>query len=115
MPTEAAARTLALSFPESEEKPHFDRVAFKVLGKRGRTFCTLGGGTLNLKVWPRERLYQLLKEQPKVFIDLGGWTRMGFIGIRLSSVKLPLLKELVTEAWRRVAGKRALAQLDGAT
>ena len=106
MPTEAAARKLALSFPESEERPHFDRAAFKAAGKRGRIFCTLGDGTLNLKVSPRERLHDFLKQQPEVFIDLGGWTRMGFIGIRLSKIKAQLLNELMTEAWRRVAGKR---------
>ncbi len=107
--TEAQARKLALSFPEAEERPHFDRAAFKVAGKRGRTFCTLGAGTLNLKVTPRERIYSLLKEQPRVFIDLGGWTRMGFVGIRLSQVKEPLVRELLTDAWKRVASKRELA------
>jgi hypothetical protein len=109
--TEAAARRLALSFPESEEKPHFDRAAFKVAGKRGRIFCTLGDGTLNLKVEPRARVYQLLKDRPDVFLDLGGWTRMGFVGIKLSKVKAPELRALVTDAWKRVAPKRALVHL----
>jgi hypothetical protein len=107
--TEAAARKLALAFPEAEERPHFDRAAFKVAGKRGRIFCTLGDGTLNLKVAPRERLYAYLKEQPEVFVDLGGWARMGFIGIRLSKVDAKQLRALLTEAWQRVASQRELA------
>jgi hypothetical protein len=107
--TEKDARKLALSFPGAEETPHFERVRFKVAGKRGRTFCTLGQGTLNLKIEPRARLYAFLKEQPEIFIDLGGWTRMGFIGVRLSKVKPAFLRELVTEAWKRVASKRELA------
>ena len=110
--TEAAARKIALSFPGAEEKPHFERVRFKASGKRGVSFCTLGQGTLNLKIEPRERLYRLLKERSDVFIDLGGWTRMGFIGVRLSKVKEPELRALLTEAWRKVASKRELAALD---
>jgi hypothetical protein len=107
--TEAAAHQLALSFPGAEPKPHFDRTRYKVSGKRGVSFCTIGGGTLNLKIEPRERLYALLKDQPNVFIDLGGWMRMGFIGIRLSKVKAAYLKSLLEEAWKRVASKRELA------
>jgi hypothetical protein len=107
--TEAQARKLALSFPGAEERPHFERVRFKVAGKRGVTFCTLGQGTLNLKIEPRQRLYAFLKEQPDIFIDLGGWTRMGFIGVRLAKVKAPFLRELITDAWTRVASKRERA------
>jgi hypothetical protein len=111
--TEAAAKKLALSFPGAEEKPHFERTSIKVSGKRGRHFCTIGQGTLNLKIEPRARLYDFLKNQSDVFVDLGGWTRMGFIGIRLPKVKEPLLRELLTEAWKRVASKRELAAFDG--
>jgi hypothetical protein len=107
--TDAQARKLALSFPGAEERPHFDRAAFKVSGKRGRIFCTLGDGTMNLKVQPRERVYACLKDEPDIFIDLGGWTRMGFVGIRLAKVKAPQLKALIEDAWRRVASKRELA------
>ena len=32
-------KQIALSFPGTEEKPHFDRIAFKVINKR--TFATL--------------------------------------------------------------------------
>ena len=109
MVTEAQARKLALSFPGAEERPHFDRKRYKVAGKRGVTFCTIGGGTLNIKIQPRERLYALLKDEPEIFIDLGGWMRMGFIGIRLSKIKAPYLKSLVEEAWKRVASKKELA------
>jgi hypothetical protein len=107
--TGAQAHKLALSFPGAEAKPHFDRTRYKVAGKRGVTFCTIGDGTLNLKIQPRDRLYALLKEQPDIFIDLGGWMRLGFIGIRLAKIKLPYLKSLLEESWKRVASKRELA------
>jgi hypothetical protein len=107
--TEAQAKKLALSYPGAEETPHFDRQRYKAAGKRGVTFCTIGGGTLNIKIEPRARLYALLKEQPDIFIDLGGWMRLGFIGIRLSKIKAPYLRSLLTEAWKRVASKRDLA------
>ena len=109
--TEAQAKKLALSFPGAEAKPHFDRTLFKVSGKRGRSFCTIGDGTINLKITPRERLYSLLKSDPDTFIDLGNWMRMGYLGVRLSKIKEPYLRELLTEAWKRVASKKELAQL----
>jgi hypothetical protein len=109
MVTEAQAKKLALSFPGAEAQPHFDRTRYKAAGKRGVTFCTIGDGTLNIKIQPRECLYALLKDEPQIFIDLGGWMRMGFIGIRLAKIKMPYLRGLVTEAWKRVASKKDLA------
>jgi hypothetical protein len=109
MVTEAQARKLALSFPGAEARPHFDRTRYKAAGKRGVTFCTIGGGTLNLKITPRDRLYSLLKNEPEIFIDLGGWMRLGHIGIRLSKIKMPYLRSLLEEAWKRVASKKDLA------
>jgi hypothetical protein len=111
--TEAQAHKLALSFPGAEATPHFDRTRYKASGKRGTSFCTIGGGTLNIKITPRERLYSLLKSEPEIFLDLGNWMRMGFIGIRLSKIKEAYLRELLTEAWKRVASKKELAAFLG--
>lgn len=54
--------TLVLSFPGTEENPHFDRRAFKIAGKR--IFATLHeeSGTVNLKLSPVDQ---------SVFCDFG--------------------------------------------
>jgi hypothetical protein len=53
--TSAQFRKLALSFENAEEHAHFDRIAFKIKGKR--IFATLDekGITANLKLSPLDQ------------------------------------------------------------
>jgi len=104
-------RALALSLPEAVEKPHMQRTSFRL---RDKIFLTMSADETHaaLKIPSREYRYRLIAEQPDAFEDLGGWTRMGFVGIRLPRVERALMHELVIAAWRRIAPKRALAAYD---
>ena len=100
-----------MALPEAEEKPHFDRTSFRV---RNKIFATLtaDGTEAMVTVKPRQRLYALLREHPNTFFSYGGWTeRNGSLGVRLRHADAALLRELVTESWRRIAPKRAVAAL----
>ena len=102
---------LALSLPEAHEAPHFERRSFRVGGKIFVTM-TADGKEAMVRVTPKERLEMLLESEPDVFFSYGGWTtRNGSLGVRLAKVDAALMKELVTESWRRIAPKRAQAAL----
>jgi hypothetical protein len=107
--TGPAFRKLALSLPEAREEPHFRRASFRV-GKK--IFATMepDGSEAMVRVRPLERVQDLLSARPEVFLDYGGWTwRNGALGIRLRKADAKLIRELVLDAWRRIAPKRALA------
>lgn len=96
--TPARFRKLALSLGEVEERPHFDRAAFRTPRK---TFATIGRDRrVNLQVEPAERREALLEEMPETFFSLGGWTRLGYIAVDLATVPDGLLRELVADAYR---------------
>jgi len=100
--TEAEARALALALPGVEARPHFDRLAF-----RARViFATLGQGTINLKLVP-EQAAMLIEAEPGTFLSLGGWTRQGYVGVRLDRIDDTQMEMLLRDAWRNGAPKGA--------
>lgn len=106
--TEAEARELALTLPEATAHPHFDREAFRA-GK-GRIFATLGQGTANLKLVP-EQAAMLIESEPDLFVALGGWTRQGYVGVRLGAIDRDRFEVLLRMAWRQAAPRRLAAML----
>ena len=102
MVTEDRVRTLALALPGVAEHPHFDRAAFKAR----IIFATLGAGTVNLKLVP-EQAAMLIEAEPATFLSLGGWTRQGYVGVRLDRIDAELIEMLLRDAWRNGAPKGA--------
>ena len=96
--TPARFRKLALSLDGVEERPHMERTAFRT---KRKIFATLGADKrVNLMIEPAERHEALFASFPKTFFSLGGWTRLGYVGVDLASVDEDLLRELVVDAWR---------------
>ncbi len=105
--TGQAFRKLALSMPEAHEEPHFHRTSFRI-GKKIFATMVPDGSEAMVRVRPLKRIYDLLSEHPDLFFDYGAWTwRNGALGIRLQKADAKLLRDLVADAWRSVAPKRA--------
>jgi len=104
--TPTQVRKLALSLPESVESSHFGQPDFRV---RNRIFATLrpDGQTVVLRLSPAN-VAALISMDADTFWD--EW-RGRWLGIRLSRVQLPVLRDLVMDAWRTVAPKRLAATL----
>jgi len=57
-----------------------------------------------IPVLPVELCYAMIKQDPEVFIDHGGFTRaFGSLGIWLSRVKLSLVEPMMRAAWERAS------------
>ena len=102
--TASVVRQLALALPEAVESSHFDRPDFRV---RNKIFATLlpDGGAVILKTTPAN-LDALVSSDSEMFWD--EW-RGRWVGVRLDLVSLPVLRDLISDAWELAAPKRLAA------
>ena len=109
MVTIETARQLALSFPETDEHPHFDKKAFRV---KKKIFASLDEKKKIMMV-------KLLLTDQSVFCAFdatiiypvpGGWGRQGATYIDLRKIKKAMFKDALTTAYCTVAPKKLAAQ-----
>ncbi|MET0920315.1 MAG: MmcQ/YjbR family DNA-binding protein [Acidimicrobiia bacterium] len=104
-----------MSLPGTSEEPHFDKTSFRV---RGRIYATWSDANHLLAIQVDEaEARSLLTQDPSVFTPaLFGKTRVvaDWIGVRPVSAEPDLVFELLENAWRRRASKRAVAAFDHA-
>ena len=104
--TPAAFKSLALSFPGTEEHPHFERIAFKVTGKR--IFATLHeeSATVNVKLSPIDQ---------SVFCDFGKnavypvpnkWGLQGWTTFDLKKIPRELILDALNTAYSDVVNSK---------
>jgi hypothetical protein len=101
-----AARGLALSFPETEERETWGHPTFRV---RDRMFMAMAtdGRTVTVKA-TREAQAALVGSEPETFSVPAYVGRHGWVGIALERVDPEELAELVEDAWRMTAPKRVV-------
>ena len=91
-------RALALSFPETDEHPHFERIAFRV---RKKIFATLSekDQTLNLMLTPVDQSVFCTFDKAVIYPVPGGWGLKGATTVNLKKVKKRMLKDGLTVAY----------------
>jgi hypothetical protein len=105
-------RRIALSMPESVEVYRRGRSHFRV---ERRAFATLEGpgdavATVNLTP---DQQSTFVHGAPKAFVPVpGGWGRLGSTNVLLAAVTKQLLESALGAAWRNVAPKPLLKQID---
>ena len=107
----STVRRLALALPESVEAPHHDMTSFRVAGK---IFATLPpeGGRLHVFVDDAE-VAASCAEYPAAVEELRWGTKRRGCRVLLPKATTPLVRELLTESWRRRAPRKLLAAFDG--
>ena len=103
-------RAIALSLPEAQEHPHFDRASFRV---RGKIFATLPPPkdgrdlvVLKLPVLVKESLQQT---DAAAIVSLGNWDKGGWTQLDIGRMDGAKLADLIRLAWRQVAPKKLIA------
>lgn len=105
MLTYQSIRTIALSFPETDEHPHFELISFRVNKK---IFATL-----NMPM--RRCTLKFDHEYQDIFSALGkgkiypvpnAWGKTGWTTIELKDVKKEFFKDALLIAWRLTAPKK---------
>ncbi len=104
------ARHLALSFPETEEAPHFEFDSFRV---RGKIFATLAPDGQHLHVFVDEALRESALVLHADCLEKLWWGQkvMG-LRVHLPTAKAAVVRQLLANAWKRKAPKRVVAEFD---
>lgn len=106
----ATVRRLALALPEAVEAPHHDMTSFRVAGK---IFATMPpeGGRVHVFIEPGE-VAAYCAEFPGVVEELWWGKKLSGCRILFAGSTVPLLRELLTESWRRRAPVRVRDAFD---
>jgi len=102
MVTLGAARKAALSFPETEERSHFERPDFRV---KKKIFAVLhpdkNAMVIKLSIIDQDVFCKYDKEI--IYPVPGGWGRQGWTFIYLKKIRKSMFMDALTTAWKSVA------------
>lgn len=105
-------RSIALGFPETEERSHMGHPDFRVGGKIYATIAP--DGDRGMAKLTAEQQEFFLRTEPKVFEPASGaWGRRGATMIRLDSADENSVRQALNAAWRNTAPKRVVEKYDG--
>ncbi|HPG12688.1 MAG TPA: MmcQ/YjbR family DNA-binding protein [Chitinophagaceae bacterium] len=92
------ARKIALSFPETDEHPHFDRIAFRV---KKKIFATLleKDKTMNLMLTPEDQSVFCRIDKHIVYPVPNKWGLKGATTVELKNISMTLFKDILTVAY----------------
>jgi len=99
----------ALSLPGAEEQPHWGDPSFRV---RGKIFAVVHPGTKRVVLkLAREDQATLVAAAPDVFFT-NAWSHQGWTEVDMRRIAAAEMRALLEDAWRQVAGKRAVTAFD---
>lgn len=112
MATVADVREIALSLPETSERPSYGTPGFRV---KDRLFARVREEGV-LVVWTADVGEKdfLVRAEPKKFFTTAHYDGHASVLVRIGAVDREELTELLTDAWRARAPKRLVAASDGA-
>lgn len=105
MVTANKLRELALSFPETTEAPHFEKTSFRV---KNKIFATYDGKKklACLKLSEIDQDVFCLVDKSVIYPVPNKWGKQGCTYFDLSKVKINLMKDALTAAYREIAMKK---------
>lgn len=105
----AAAKQLALSLPEAEEKSHFEKPDFRV---KNKVFAVLheDKSSMVVKLTVIDQSVFCAFDKAIIYPVPGGWGRQGWTMINLKKVKKSMLLDALTTAWKTVAPSKLAAK-----
>ena len=114
MATEDDVRRIALSLPETTEKPWFGTPGFRVKDKGFLRIRSEAEGGLVVFVSDLGEKEALLAADPHKFFTTPHYDGHASVLVNLPAIDVEELEELITEAWRLRAPKRLLKEFDAA-
>ncbi len=105
-----AFRKLALSFPDTEELPHFHLISFRVKKKIFATYWEKENRAM-LKLSPIDQSVFCTHGKTAFYPVTGVWGRQGATFVDLKKVRKDIFKDALTTAYRGVALKLKLPKI----
>ena len=112
MATEADVRDIALSLPETVEKPWYRTPGFRVRDRGFLRIRSEAEGGLVVFVADLEEKEAMLASDPVKFFTTPHYDGHAIVLVDLAAVDVDELRELIVDSWRRKAPKRLVAAFD---
>lgn len=93
---------MALSFPNTEQVPHFERIGFKVTGRRMFTTLLEKDNTVNVFLTPVEQSVFCQIDPENIYPVPNKWGEKGATTFNLKSVKKEILMEALLSAYNDI-------------
>lgn len=97
---------MALSFAGTEQKPHFERTGFKVIGKRMFATYLEKNNTANIFLTPSEQTVFCEMDPANIFPVPNKWGEQGATTFNLNTVSKEIVMEALISAYNEVLKKR---------
>jgi hypothetical protein len=101
-----AFQAMALSFPNTEQVPHFERIGFKITGKRMFTTYLEKNNTANIFLTPEEQKFFCKIDKVNIHPVPNKWGEKGAITFELDTVARGLLMEALHSAYNKIIKPR---------
>jgi len=97
-----AFQAMALSFPHTEQVPHFERIGFKITGKRMFTTYLEKNNTANIFLAPAEQKLFCKMDKENIYPVPNKWGEKGATTFELNTVARELVMEALLSAYNEV-------------
>ncbi len=105
MITEKIFTEMALSFPGTEQTPHFDRIGFKITGKKMFATYLAENNTANIFLTPEEQRVFCKMSATNIYPVPNKWGEKGATTFVLSKLKKEIIMEALLSAYNKVVNK----------
>ena len=95
-------RNMVLSFPGTEENPHFDRAAFKVTGRRIYATLHEPSATVNMKLSLNEQSLFCKYDKGSIYAIANKWGLQGWTTFELKNLSSDVVQEALKSAYDEV-------------
>jgi hypothetical protein len=97
---------LALSFPGTEQVPHFERIGFKVTGKRMFATYLSKNNTANMFLTPREQGIFCKMDSGNIYPVPNKWGEKGATTFELNNLPKGIIIEALLSAYNEVVNPK---------
>jgi hypothetical protein len=97
---------MALSFPGTEQAPHFERIGFKVTGKRMFATYLSKDHTVNIFLTPAEQKIFCKMDRDGIYPVSNKWGEKGATTFELTKVPREIVTEALLSAYNDVVRKK---------
>jgi len=97
-----AFQKMALSFPHTEQVPHFERVGFKITGKRMFATYLEKNNTANIFLTPAEQKLFCKMDRTNIYPVPNKWGEKGATTFDLNTVAKEVLMEALISAYNEI-------------
>ncbi len=93
---------MALSFPHTEQVPHFDRIGFKITGRRLFSTYLEKNNTANIFLTPEEQKVFCKMDKKNIYPVPNKWGEKGATTFELNKVEKGLVMEALLSSYNQV-------------